>query len=284
MKFKKNRAASFFAVTLIYLFASAAGIAMYLVLPYAWWINLLLADVFATVIVFLFSLIFNNASVYDPYWSIQPIVIVGAFAVENPLTGYGILLLLAVFLWGIRLTANWAYTFQNLEWQDWRYTMLKEQTGAFYPLVNLAGIHMVPTLIVWLCILPAAAALREGVTVTPPAFVFLLLSFGAVVLQGVSDYQMHVFRKEKTGGFIRSGLWTYSRHPNYLAEILMWWGIGLSVVSVSPGQIWLLSGALANTMLFLFISIPMADRHQSRKPGFEQYKAETRMLLPVKKK
>ena len=95
---------------------------------------------------------------------------------------------------------------------------------------------------------------------------------------------MHKFRKKKEGNFIRNGLWKYSRHPNYLGEIMMWWGIGLSVVSVLPNYYFLLIGAFLNTLLFLFISIPMAEEHQrSRKEGFDQYKKETRMLLPIKK-
>ena len=104
-----------------------------------------------------------------------------------------------------------------------------------------------------------------------------------MVLQGTSDCQMHKYRKNKATPFIRNGLWKYSRHPNYLGEILMWWGIGLSVVFASPTAWYLLVGALANTALFLAVSIPMADKRQSRKDGFDEYKKQTRMLLPIKK-
>lgn len=283
MKFKENRALSFLAVSLVYLLAGAGGVGLYLFLPFAWWLNFLLVDIFATLVVFLFSVIFGNASVYDPYWSVQPLVILAVAAGLHPLNGFGIFLLFAVFFWGIRLTANWAYTFQNLQWQDWRYTMLREKTGVFYPIVNLFGIHLVPTLIVWGCVLPAVAAIREGVALTVQGVLFLLLSLGAAVLQGVADFQMHRFRKGKTGGFIRTGLWRHSRHPNYLGEILTWWGVALAVVCSAPHLWYLSAGAFANTLLFLFISIPMADRRQSRKPGFAEYKAQTRMLLPIKK-
>ncbi|MBR2432490.1 MAG: DUF1295 domain-containing protein, partial [Clostridia bacterium] len=63
----------------------------------------------------------------------------------------------------------------------------------------------------------------------------------------------------------------------------MWWGIGLSSVFAISDMPYLLCGALLNTVLFLTVSIPMADKRQSRKPGFEEYKSQTRMLLPVKK-
>ena len=112
--------------------------------------------------------------------------------------------------------------------------------------------------------------------------IFIIVSFLAVILQGTSDIQMHKYRKNKATPFIRTGLWKYSRHPNYLGEILMWWGIGLCVFSMTP-KWYLLIGAIANTLLFLFVSIPMADNRQSRKEGFSEYKKETWMLLPIPK-
>jgi steroid 5-alpha reductase family enzyme len=64
----------------------------------------------------------------------------------------------------------------------------------------------------------------------------------------------------------------------------MWWGIAIQAVSVMPSHWWLVSGALANTILFFSVSIPLADKRQSAKPGYAEYKAGTRMLLPVPKK
>lgn len=281
--YKQSRMIGFLVVTLVYLLAAAVGIAVYRMLPYAWWLRLLFADVAATVFTFVFSVLFGNASVYDPYWSVQPIVILAFFAMGRELTVVRLLLLAAVFLWGIRLTANWAYTFENLTHQDWRYTMLKEKTGAFYPFVNFTGIHLVPTLIVYGCTLPAVYAFLHDAAWNVGSVVFFCLSVAAAVMQGAADYQMHRYRKHRTGAFIRDGLWKHSRHPNYLGEILMWWGIAGSVLSVFPHVWYLASGALANTVLFLAVSIPMADGRQSRKPGYADYKAHTRMLLPIKK-
>lgn len=280
---KHSRVASFVAVTAVYIFAAAVGLLVYNSLDFDWWISLLIADVAATVATFIFSLVFKNASVYDPYWSVQPPVILVAFAIGKNLTALGVLLIVAVSFWAIRLTANWAYTFADLDHQDWRYTMLKEKTGIFYPIINFVGIHMVPTLVVYGCILPAVYAVREGVSANAGSVIFLCISLGAATMQGIADIQMHKFRKNRDSAFIRRGFWKYSRHPNYLGEILMWWGIGLSVVCAAPEVWYLASGALANTVLFLAVSIPMADGRQSRKEGFAEYKRQTRMLLPIKK-
>ena len=282
-KLKQSRVASFVAVTLVYILAIAVGVSVYRGLALEWWLSLLIADTAATVVTFVFSFIFKNASVYDPYWSVQPPVILVAFAVGYELTALGILLLVVVSFWAIRLTANCAYTFANLNHQDWRYTMLREKTGVFYPVVNFVGIHMVPTLVVYGCVLPAVYAIREGLSASIVSVLLLSVSLGAAIMQGIADIQMHGFRKNRTTPFIRVGLWKYSRHPNYLGEILMWWGVALAVVCAEP-QVWYLAaGAVANTVLFFAVSIPMADGRQSRKEGFAEYKKATRMLLPFRK-
>ncbi len=280
---KQNRLFSFILVTVIYLLAIAVGVITYYFLPFDYWLNLLIADIVATAFTFLFSVLLKNASVYDPYWSVQPIVIGVAFAIVYGLNLSSAILLIVVCLWGVRLTANWAYTFKNLYHQDWRYTMLCEKTGKWYPFVNFLGIHLVPTLVVYACALPLTA-----VILYQPKFHFLML-IGAVIsvcaftVQGIADIEMHKFRKRKTGGFIRDGLWKYSRHPNYLGEICMWWGVGLCALALMPTRWYLLLGALSNTLLFLCISIPMAEGRQSKKTGYPEYKSATRALLPIKK-
>lgn len=277
-----SRSASFIIITVVYIIAAVLGIFLYRILPFSFWMNLLLADIAATIFTFIFSCLLNNASVYDPYWSVQPIVILGYAAIIRPLNLIRVLLLLAVCFWGVRLTANWAYTFNGLDHQDWRYTMLHENTGRLYPLINLAGIHLFPTLVVYLCVLPAAFAFHYDTNASLWNVVFFLVSIAAALLQLTADVQMHRYRKNRETPFIRTGLWKYSRHPNYLGEILMWWGVGLSVVFVMPGRFYLLVGAVVNTLMFLFVSIPMADNRQSRKEGFAEYKAATHKLIPLR--
>ena len=283
----KNRAAALLVIVLIYILAGFGGVFAFDYFSgadgfaFSYPLALFLADVVATIIVFIFSLIFGNASVYDPYWSVQPPVIlaIALLKVDADSPVMGCLLFAAVLFWALRLTANWAYNFKSFEYQDWRYVMLKEKTGFAYPLINFLGIHMFPTCVVYLCVLPAVTAIAENSVFNPLALLFVILSFVSAIFQGIADIQMHKFRNSGAGGFIRTGLWKHGRHPNYACEILMWWGIGLASAIALGGRWWLLSGAAVNTLMFLFVSIPMADKRQSRKPGFEEYKKETRMLI-----
>ena len=284
MKRGLSKHASLTLTVIVYLAAAVIGVFAYRMLPFTWQTNLLIADAAATVIVFIFSVIYKNASIYDPYWSVQPMFITAAYALAEGTGGAGAFALLAIFCWGIRLTGNWVYTFRGYgDYEDWRYIMLREKTGSFYPVINFTGIHMVPTIIVYACTLPAVYLIKSGAQLNILSAVFILLSFGSIYLELSADMSMHRFRRSGHGSFIREGLWKYSRHPNYLGEISFWWFTGLALVSVYPDKWYLLFGAFVNTLLFAFVSIPMADEHQARKAGYAEYRVSTRALLPVRK-
>ena len=122
----------------------------------------------------------------------------------------------------------------GLNHQDWRYTMLKKKTGKLYPVVNFLGIHLFPTIVVYLCALPIINIIINQYQLNAFRVIFFALRIIAVCLQTLSDIEMQKFRKIRPTIFIRVGLWKNSRHPNYLGEILMWWGIAGMLFSVVP--------------------------------------------------
>ena len=281
---KQSRRRSFVFTIIVYALALAVGLFVYGRMRGGVLFRVFAADIAATVFLFLVSLPLENASVYDPYWSVAPIVILPlamrAFGVWNAGT---IALLCCVTYWGVRLTANWAYTFQGYDHQDWRYTMLREKSGALYPLVSLFGIMLFPTLVVYLCLLPALHYIQFG-GINLVTLLGFALCLCAATLQLVADVQLHRFQRQakNRGQIIRHGVWRHARHPNYLGEILMWWGVFAVLVSVRP-SLWPLGiGALTNTLMFLLISIPMAEsRMAGYKEGFDRYVQETNRLLPI---
>lgn len=281
---RSNRLFSFIVVVAIYAIATIFGIIIYKLLNYDFWLKFLISDVCATVIVFIFSLLFKNASCYDPYWSYTPMVVVVSLGLTFPLTPTRLLIIIAILVWGIRLTLNWAYTFTGLDHEDWRYMMLKEKSGKLYPFVNFLGIHLFPTLVVYLCMLPVMGMFYYDASINVLVIIFFVFALIAPSIELIADMQMHKFRKEKSGTFNRIGLWKYSRHPNYLGEIMMWISVALLAIAACGFKWYFIVGAIVNLLMFLFISIPMADNHQrSRKPGYDEYKKETRNLLPIKR-
>ena len=251
------------------------------------YLSILLADIIATVIVWASGVILKTASAYDPYWSLQTLAIYLCllFKYQNWHVGT-ILLLVVISLYSFRLTLNFILGFHSLSYVDWRYKMLKQKTGKFYQVVNLLGICMFPTLVVYAASLPAMAYASVTVFSMLDVIGLSIIVLG-VLLELIADLQMKKFVKQRTdrSQVLDKGLWRYSRHPNYLGEISIWFGVALTLI-ISHFNYWFfITGAVVNLLMFLFISIPMEEKHfKDYKPDYEQYKNDTSMLLILPKK
>ncbi len=281
-----SRKNSFIILLAIYV---VAAVIAYLVYLQHWagspaW-NLFIADAIATVFVWAWGLVFRNVSVYDPYWSVAPPLMLTAFAFETGNFSLpAILMLLAVWYWAIRLTGNWAYTFRGLDHEDWRYTKYRTtQSGPIFQIINFFGLNMMPTVVVFLCMMPGIELLgRADAQAGILTWLGFAISIGAASIQLIADTQAHRFRREHRGEVCRVGLWKHGRHPNYFGEIMMWWGIWLIFVSIYGLKVetWLITGPVAMTAMFRFISVPLMEKRQlQNKPAYKDYRENTRMFI-----
>lgn len=252
-------------------------------------LKILLLDVIATVFIFILSCIFKNASIYDPYWSVAPIVMSISFLyLSNNINTWSILLVVLICVWGIRLTLNWASRFNNLRHQDWRYSHFKEKYPKFYFALNLFGIHLMPTIVVAVAMLPAfnfiGDVTKAGYEPSFMTIIGYLVIVLAIFIETVADLQMTMFKRipSNHGLVMTHGLWKNSRHPNYFGEILFWFGIFLVHFSVRNANPALVFCPLVVFVLFQFVSIPMMDKRQlNSKPEFKEYMENTNPLLPI---
>lgn len=253
--------------------------------PIIW--NILIANVVSTIVIYIIGCIYKTASIYDPYWSIQTVVIYICLMIYYKTINVGnVIFLICILFWAIRLTYNFIHGFNDISYIDWRYKMLKEKTNKLYPIVNLLGIHLVPTLIVYFASIPSFLYVINNNDFEIVNVGGLLIMILATLLELISDYNMIQFKKVRKdkNEIINIGLWKYSRHPNYLGEILFWYGVALTFILSNISLWYVIIGAILNTLLFVFISIPMAENHlSSYKENYSDYKQKTRMLLPLKK-
>lgn len=274
----------------VYLIAITIGVLTYIgfnSLGLNDYLAVLLADIAATIFVWLMGVIFKTASMYDPYWSIQTLIIYLALLIKYNNWNIGtILLLIAIAIYSIRLTTNFIIGFDSLSYVDWRYKMLKQKSGKLYQLVNLFGICMFPTLVVYSCSLPFIAFSKSGFF-SSFQIIGLAITLLGVALEFISDIQMKKFIKIRTSReeVINIGLWKYSRHPNYLGEILIWFGVALTVILTIPQYWYFFVGAIINLLMFIFISIPMEEKHlKEYKKDYDKYLKTTSPLLILPKK
>ncbi len=241
---------------------------------------LLLADVLATIVVWAFGLLYENVSVYDPYWSVFPPV---AFLLWAFYTGVWsvpvILLLIASWYWGWRLTRNWAITFKGIGHEDWRYTKYRDRHPVVFHTINFFGLNMMPTLVVFAAMLPGLKLFEMADSANILTYFGCIVCIASATIQLIADKQSHDFRAAHPGKVCNVGLWKHGRHPNYFGEIQFWWGIWIMYASLN-GIDMFIGGAIAMTALFLGISIPLMEKRQlANKPDYAEYRKQTRILI-----
>jgi steroid 5-alpha reductase family enzyme len=285
-----NRAGSIWLSLFIYVLAVCSAIlAARLCSHYHPLIRIAVGDFSATWVVLLFSMALNNSSAYDPYWSVKPLVIAMAyffiFSIET-LHLRQLLVTFGVFLYAFRLTSNFYRDWPGFHHEDWRYAGIRKTSGKAYWLISFLGIHLFPTIMVYLgCLALFAVYSGSGNPMNGWDIVATIVLFGSVGYAFVADEQLRRFRKEPAnyGKTLTSGLWRLCRHPNYYGEIATWWGLALYALAAGRQHGWTLAGPIAITLMFLFVSIPMIEkRHLEKRPDYREYISRTSMLLPLK--
>jgi protein-S-isoprenylcysteine O-methyltransferase Ste14 len=156
------------------------------------------------------------------------------------------------------------------------------KTGKAYWPASLASIHLLPTAWVFLGLVPIFPALTSA-RLRDPRRRRRAGHRLAIAIETIADRQLRRYLRSPHDehGILDSGLWSRCRHPNYLGEILFWWGLFLFGMAAHPGWVWSIIGPLSITLLFVFVSVPWMDRRMlSRHPAWAEHMKKTRALVP----
>jgi steroid 5-alpha reductase family enzyme len=185
----------------------------------------------------------------------------------------------------VRLTYNWSRGWTGLDHEDWRYTDFHERFPKLYWGISFFGLHMLPTLQVFLGCIPLyyAVAASSRPLGWIDALAVVVTSTG-IFFETVGDRQLHDFVNgpKKPGETLNTGLWRYTRHPNYFGGVSFWWGMALFGFAAAPDAwLWCFAGAVAMTMLFVFVSLPLMEKRSlERRPGYAEVIERTSILIP----
>lgn len=240
------------------------------------------ADVVATLVIFLASVFADNSSMYDPYWSVLPPVIFLTWLIDfGEATLFTVAILGVTFVWGTRLTLNWGTGWSGMGQEDWRYRSFRERFGRLYWPVSLLGIHLFPTVSVFLACIPIYFVVENGVAAVPIAGLGALVAAVAVYIETTADIQLRRFKAEGGEGPCTNGLWRFSRHPNYLGELGFW--LGMVLLGLAAGAPWWsVAGMAVMVGIFAGYSIPAMERKVlATRPSYRVIQEEVPVLVPI---
>ena len=241
--------------------------------------------------VWIASLITGDHSWVDRIWSIVPVVYVWIFAAFAGLTDPRLnVMAVLVTLWGARLTFNFARKGGYSGTEDYRWPILRARMKRWqFELFNLFFITLYQNLILLLITLPALTAYEHrstpfGLLDAVVAVAFLALLAGETL---ADQQQWNFHARKKAGGadfrprFLQTGLWRYSRHPNFFFEQAQWWAL-FFFGAVAAGSVmqWTALGAVLLTLLFVGSTVFTESITRGKYPEYAEYQATTSPIIP----
>jgi len=244
----------------------------------------LAASVLFFTILWAVSLRVQNSSIADVAWG-PNILLVGLiyyFTSDGALLRAQLTLAL-VAIWAVRLGLHLFYR-QRLEGEDHRYVKWRDEYEDHWWWISYFKVFLLQSVLAWVVSLPIYFAI---VSVGPASLTWLDYVGVAVFVTGflfetVSDEHLRRFRADRAnkGRVLDTGLWSYTRHPNYFGEALIWWGFG--IIGVATGGLPGLIGPVILTYLLIYVSgIAMIEPSLFTKQGYSSYAGKTPVFLPL---
>ena len=247
---------------------------------------------FCLTVVWLVSVKIKDASIIDIYWGIGFIVMAWACLLINHMhnpTSVSLsqwLINFMVTIWGFRLSLHLAI--RNLgKGEDYRYVAMRKKSALDFRIFSYFRIFMFQGLLQIIVITPILAMHYYPQELGLGFFNYLGLALWGVgiVYETVADVQLVNFRSNpiNQNAVLNSGLWRYSRHPNYFGDALQWWAF--FVFSLQTGHYWGIIGPILMMFIFLRLTIKLLEFPQTKKrPDYKEYINTTNIFFPGPKK
>ena len=232
---------------------------------------------------FVVSLLKKRNDVADVAWGLGFVLMTWAsFFLSDDSGTRGILVGVLVSIWGLRLT--WHIHARNKsKAEDYRYLAWRKDWGKWFYVRSYFQVYLLQGFFLFLIVSPILLINKSAV----PAIglldiVGVSVWFVGFYFEAIGDAQLARFIKDPAnkGKLMQSGLWAYTRHPNYFGEVTQWWGIWIIALSVSGGLLGII-GPITITFLILKVSgIPMLEKKMEENPDFTEYKKRTSVFIP----
>ena len=233
----------------------------------------------------LLSLRLRDASIADVFWGPGFALVAVLSAVLSPPSPRGILVATLTSVWGLRLALHIGARWRKKKEEDRRYQVMRAGWGDRFPLASLFTVFLLQGVLLWVVSLPlqAGAALGAGHPLGPLDAIGVLLFAVGLGFEAVGDAQLARFLTDPAsrGRVMETGLWRFTRHPNYFGDALLWWGLGL--LGAATGAWWCLVGPALMTFLLVRVSgVSLLEKDiAGRRPDYVAYVRRTSGFLPL---
>jgi len=231
---------------------------------------------------FIIALILKDNSIVDIGWGLGFVLITIVVIYGYPLTGIRSLLGWFVILWGLRLAVYIGYR-NHGRGEDYRYAAWRRSWGRWFILRSYLQIFMLQGILMAMIVYPVVFLARAplvpaGWEVPVGALIWVVGFF----FEAVGDYQLLRFKRDPAnrGKLMTTGLWRYTRHPNYFGEATMWWGLFLMIAGLPYGWTGLISPLLITFLLLKVSGIAMLEKKYLGNPEFDAYCRRTPAFFP----
>ncbi len=232
---------------------------------------------------FVVGTLLKNNSIVDIGWGIGFVILAWIlFFLRLPVQLVRTSITLLVSLWGIRLFYH-ILKRNHGKPEDFRYVAFRKAWGKWVIPRAFLQVYMLQGALMFLIALPFILLEGAAKPVNVVLYVIGLAVFATGFLfESIGDAQLKAFLRdpENRGKIMSTGLWRYTRHPNYFGEATLWWGIFLIALSggVTPFAV---VGPVIITLLLLFVSgVPLLEKSMKDKPGYAEYAAKTSIFVP----
>ncbi len=236
---------------------------------------------------FLISLVKKRNDVADVAWGLGFVLMSWvSFFLVNVSGLRGLLVGVLVSIWGLRLAWH-IYNRNKGKGEDYRYLEWRQKWQKWFYIRSYFQVYFLQGFLTFLVVLPVLI-INKSTSTDLGLFdlLGLVIWLFGFYFEAVGDAQLSKFIKngENKGKLMQSGLWAYTRHPNYFGEVTQWWGIWLMTLSVSNGVVSII-GPITITFLILKVSgIPMLEKKMEENPDFAEYKKKTSVFIPLPRK
>jgi len=233
----------------------------------------------------LLSLALKNAGIVDIFWGAGFVLLSAVyFVAADGFSERKLLVLALVAVWGLRLSGYILWRNRG-KGEDYRYARWRERAGDRFWWTSLLQVFLLQGLLMWVISMPVLAAQSADEPDSLTAVDFLGTAVWAVgfFFEAVGDWQLARFKAEPAnrGKVMRSGVWRYTRHPNYFGDATQWWGLYVIAAGAADGY-WTLFSPLLMTVLLLRVSgVALLERAQvETKPQYREYIESTSAFVP----